>query len=186
MGSVYGVIAGHALLALCAALYLTWWAIFFRPKARPSGLIRGVGVACIVGAAATGLGGVGAAGWDIARIAGTHSISGWAFVIAAVLAYAVLALSTRCFFERPVTTELLLIVAWCVFELWCVATLSKAGMLAEPWPTIFSGAVLVFSAINLVCCVLYYRLPPAPAFIDGTAPLILAGIAAVMMVAVLL
>ena len=97
-----------------------------------------------------------------------------------------LALSTRCFFERPVTTELLLIVAWCVFELWCVATLSKAGMLAEPWPTIFSGAVLVFSAINLVCYVLYYRLPPAPAFIDGTVPLILAGIAATMMVAALL
>lgn len=50
---------GHALLAACAALYLVWWVLFFRPEgSKPAGALYAFGVACIMGAVACGLAGV--------------------------------------------------------------------------------------------------------------------------------
>ena len=53
-----GAIAhGHILLVVCAALYLAWWTIFFRPGAQVTGVLHAIGALCLVGAAVCGVAG---------------------------------------------------------------------------------------------------------------------------------
>jgi hypothetical protein len=44
--------------------------------------------------------------------------------------------------------------------------------------------IALLACASLVCYVLYYRLDPLPAFIDGTVPLVAAAIESAVMLAV--
>lgn len=178
------LVGAHGCPALCAAFYLVWWWLFFNPRlAKPEGARYAFGVACIVAAAILGVAGVALAASALGSLSAVSTgAPGWAFIIGAVVGYLLLAVFTVKVFARPVTTELILFVAWAALEFAVINTLYGAG--AWPIPATFALAALVavVLAASLVCYVLYYRLGPMPSFIDGAIPLVAVGITALVMV----
>ncbi len=175
-----GVSAGHAWMVGCAALYLAWWAVFFRPReSKLHGVEYVVGVACILGAVACGL--VGVVG--LAQNAGAlpHTVNGGIVALVAVATYVVFAAVTARVFNRPVTTELALIVAWAALEWFVLDGVAGTGASAV-LPVLLVAAACVFS---MICYVLYYRLHGWKAFWDGCGPLIAAGVVSLAFAALL-
>jgi hypothetical protein len=167
--------SGHWMLVACAVLYLIWWWVFFRPRdGRPQGLEYALGVACILGAAACGI-------IAVIRISGALSEMPNAFAdfhlwIIAVVAYVVLLVVTYKLFDRPVTTELLLIVGWAALEVNVIGALAATEPSAPLAP--LAAAIAAGFVISLVCYTLYYRLEGMPSFVDGCVPLAIVGVIA--------
>jgi len=178
-GAAATVGRGHVLLAVCCALYLAWWVLFFRPGSHIEGPLYWFGVALILGAATCGIIGCFSAGGALSQLPGAQAFSPVPYLVAGVVAYLVLAFVTNGFLDRPITTELVLIVAWCAFECAVVGALSAATVSQQRAVMLYVlvGALVVAS---LVCYVLYYRLDSWPAFYDGMVPLVSVGIAAVI------
>ena len=107
------------------------------------------------------------------------------FAVGGVAAYAALAFVTVRFFGRPVTTELLLFVLWAALELAVLNALMGAGMLFGGAFWLLAGVVALVTAANLVCYVLYFRLPPVPSFVDGAAPLAVVGVLSAVLAVVI-
>lgn len=181
-GAAATVGRGHVLLAVCCALYLAWWALFFRPGSRIEGPLYWFGVALILGAATCGIAGCFLAGGALSQLPGAQTFSPLPYLVAGVVTYLVLAFVTNGLFDRPITTELVLIVAWCAFECAVVGTLSAAAI-SQQRAVVLYVLVGVLAVASLICYVLYYRLGPWPAFYDGMVPLISVGIAAVIVAA---
>ena len=89
-------------------------------------------------------------------------------------AYLFLAAGTWALLKRPVTTELLLIVAWTALTLAEVHMLWGTGIFQPPAARAFAAATLVFGLVSMIAYILYYRLDAAAGYIDGMIPLILA------------
>ena len=102
-----------------------------------------------------------------------------------MLACFALGFVTVCFFGRPVTTGLLLFVLWAALELAVLNALLGVGVLSGGAFWLLAGAVALVTAANLVCYVLYFRLPPMASFIDGAVPLAVVGVLAAMLAIVL-
>ncbi|MBM6700057.1 hypothetical protein H7U32_07040 [Bifidobacterium pullorum subsp. saeculare] len=175
--AVAQVSRGHWLLVVCAALYLFWWAVFFRPGAQARGALRGAAIAAILLAAVCGVWGLIDAGIALPWIGSVGGVPLWVFAVCGVVAYAALAGVTQGLFHRQLTTELLLIVLWAAFEL-AVACRLGAGAI----PMGVAVALLILTVVlfvgSMVCYVLYYRLPAWPAFLAGCAPLVAVGVEA--------
>ena len=170
---------GHAALAVCAALYLAWWWTFFNPALpKATGALYAMGVGFILGAVAFGIAAVVLLAMGLGALAGAPQVGGAA-------AYAALAFVTVRFFGRSVTTELLLFVLWAALELAVLNALMGAGMLFGGAFWLLAGVVALVTAANLVCYVLYFRLPPVPSFIDGAAPLAVVGVLSAVLAVVI-
>ncbi len=179
------LVGGHALMAVCAACYLAWWVIFFRPGIpKVTGALYSAGVVCIILTAIAGLAGAAMIGVGTARtsVPGV-SPSGWWFALGAVALYALLAFVTSRLFGRPITTELLLFVAWAAVELACIITLGSAGGLSQAATIILTILVILAFAGMLITYLLYYQLAPLPSFIDGAIPLAAVGVLSVVLAA---
>ena len=179
---------GHAALAVCAALYLAWWWTFFNPAMpKATGALYAVGMGFILGAVALGIAAVVLLAMGLGALAGAPQVGsaapGWAFAVGGVLAYALLAFVTVRFFQRPVTTELLLFVLWAALELAVVNALAGVGAVEPGLAAVLAVAVAVLFAGCLVCYVLYFRLSPMPSFVDGALPLAAVGVLASAMAA---
>lgn len=173
---------GHWLMALCAALYLVWWIIFFRPGAgKVQGALFWFGAGCLVVAAVAGIIGAVSIAMGANSFAADSWLSGWWFVLGAVIAYVLLAWITKHFWNRPITTELILFVAWAALELYVACSLASAGAITTIALGWFIGIVIALFAISLVCYVLYYQLAALPSFIDGAIPLAAIGIFSVVL-----
>lgn len=178
---------GHACLAACAALYLAWWWIFFNPKMpKATGALYATGIGCIVGAVALGVAAVVLMGLGLGGLADAGMrgiVPGWAFVIGGIVAYVVLAFVTTRFFQRPVTTELLLFVLWAALEL---AVLNAgAGAFAPGMAVLLAAVVIVVFVGCLVSYLRYFHLPPLLSFVDGALPLLAVGVFAAVMAALI-
>ena len=171
---------GNAALVACTILYLAWWLIFFNPRVpKATGVLYGVGVACIVGAAVLGIAGVVMAVRGIAGLAPamTQGVPPFVLAVGGLVTYIVLVFVTTRFFHRPVTTELILFTGWLTLELAVLDAVFGAGGLslgAAIGLAILVAAVMVGC---LVCYVLYFDLDPLPSFIAGAVPLAAAGVA---------
>lgn len=163
---------GHGFFVLCAAFYLAWWFEFFRPRGtRPQGAEYAMGVALIVCAVVFGL----FATIRICTALGSlpTRVPGTILWPCAIVAYAVLAVVTWRVLGRPITTELVLIVAWTALEIAVVGALASTGSgLATPLLVL---AVLGFLG-SMVCYLLYYHLSGWAAFLDGCGPLVAVGV----------
>ena len=102
-----------------------------------------------------------------------------------VLAYVLLAFVTVRFFQRPVTTELLLFVLWAALELAVANALLGAGALPVGAFWVLAAVIVLVTAANLVCYVLYFRLGPLASFVDGAAPLAVVGVLAAVLAAII-
>ena len=181
------LMSGHGLLAVCSVLYLVWWIIFFRPQAsKVTGALYYFGAGCLVVAALAGIAGAVLVGMGISGAGKANlSPSGWWFAIGAVIVYIALVLLTTRVFHRPVTTELVLFVAWSALELAMIATLASVNALSVTSSTLLGTLVIVLFVGMLICYLLYFHLAPLPSFIDGAIPLVAVGVFSIGMIALI-
>lgn len=177
---------GHWLMALCAFFYLAWWIIFFRPHAgKVQGALYGIGAGCLVIAALAGIAGAALITLGANGLVVQASPVGWLFLLGALVAYGLLAWATSHFMSRPITTELVLLVAWATIELYTAYALCNVGALGFLSMVWLVAVIVLIFAVSLVCYLLYYRLTALPSFIDGALPLALVGIFSVVLPLVL-
>lgn len=109
----------------------------------------------------------------------------WTIILGGIAGYAILLFVTQAVFKRPVTSELLLFVAWTMMELAVVDALFAGGSLSSVTMVALFAVIGVALIICLVCYVLYYRLPDKAGYIDGMVPLATVGIVEIVIAAVL-
>lgn len=101
---------------------------------------------------------------EISRFSGSRSV--------ALPPIPFLAVLTSRLLQRPTTTELLLIVMWITLELCALTMLHSSGALGATAAIVLAIILLILLIADMACYLAYCHLPPMPAFIDGTAPLI--------------
>lgn len=178
--AVSAIVRGHVLLATCAALYLTWWIVFFRPGASVSGFLYAFGALSLVLAAAAGVSGAVMIGSVLLGAAGSAHVPMALFALGGIIGYVLLAAVTHLVFSRPITTELLLIVAWCTLELACATVLGAGGSISAGAQVALYALTAVLASGSLVAYVLYYNLGALASFIDGAVPLVAVGVEAAL------
>jgi len=165
------ILVGNVLFIVCCAFYVAWWVLRFRPDNPVTGMKSGW---LLVPAAVAGLAGVMCIIWGAASAGGgARLFPGWAAVVGWIVAYAVLAVGTSQLFDRPVTSELLLITGWGALALAEVNALAGTALFSRPVTWVFVAVIAVVVVVSLVCYVLYFRLDSWRSYVDGMAPLIL-------------
>ncbi len=167
------VAGGHAVLAACFALYLVWWCIFFRPgEVRPQGALRVFGIGCIVAAVVLGVAGIALCCSGISRLPQRIvTLRTWHIVLIGIAAYVALFVITTVSFDRPPTTELVLIVGWLTLEAATVNSLYGSGVLGPGAALALLIAMIALAALSMVCYVRFYSLQGWASLIDGSVPL---------------
>jgi len=73
-----------------------------------------------------------------------------------------------------VTSELLLIVAWTMLELWAIVVLNGGGSLSDVRLTILAVVLAAAFIVSIILYVAYYRMEEIRAFYAAMIPLIAA------------
>jgi hypothetical protein len=85
--------------------------------------------------------------------------------------------------HRPVTTELPLIIVWTTMQLAAGITLQTAGVLRSSTASTWLIATAIAALVGLVCYLIFYRLDPLPAYWVGMVPLVVDGVVAALLAA---
>lgn len=163
--------AGNIKLLLCFAFYLAWWVVGFNPWRPIRGMKSGwlLIPAVVLGALAL-----------LSIVRGLNLsgglVPGVAIVLGGVASYAVLLFVTGAMLHRPVTSELFIIVLWATVAILEINTLVALGSVSLGLGWGLVALCLAGSAASLVCYQLFYKLDGMAAFVDGTVPLVLAGL----------
>ena len=164
------ILAGQVLLILCCAFYLVWWYRGYRPGTSVN-RVGGLNGVLLFITAALGIAGIVC---SLGRIEAKTEpkIDPSTILVVGLIAYFVLMIVTRYAFRRIVTTELLLIVGWCVLEMTVINRLFAGGILSGGG---FAAMCVVLAAaflISMVLYVAYYRMEEMKAFYAAMIPLI--------------
>ena len=170
MNSGKRMIIGQALLIICCVFYLLWWYRGYRPGTvvNRMGGINGVLLAIT---AVFGISGIACCLMPSSDNLKTK-IDPMLIVVAGIAAYIVLLLVTRLLFHRPVTTELFLIVGWCMLEMTVINRLNALGSLEGSRFVIMCAVTAAAVIASLVLYVLYYRMEEMRAFYAAMVPLV--------------
>ena len=176
------IVIGEVLLVVCSVSYLVWWTITFRPSVRtPPG-----GGLFLAGAVIGGLGGLVLLAVGIAALLPKASSPALgATIVGGVVVGALLLHVTSSVAHRPVTTELPLIVVWTTMQLAAGITLQTAGVLESSTASTWMVATAIAALVGLVCYLIFYRLDPIPAYWVGMVPLVVDGLVAALLAALL-
>ena len=174
MDTIGRILVGNVLFVVCCAFYIAWWVLRFRPVNPVMGVKSGwllipAAIAGIVGVILI-ISGLWTLGSENALFRNWYVLVGW------VLAYVVAYIVTTWFFDRPVTSELILITGWAALALAEVNTLYGVQIVARVLTAVLIVLIGVILIACLVCYVLYYRLDAQQGFIDGMIPLVLTGL----------
>lgn len=168
---VWQIFFGNLLLLFCSLFYLIWWIVTFRPASAGG---SAAGVLCIAIAFITGLAAIALVS------AGINSLSPYAqslpvryILLGGTVLFVVLLLVTSMAFQRPVTSELMIIHIWTVLELSAVAVLSGTGRLGPGQAVTLAALIGIAFIAGLICYLLYYRLGGMAGYWDGMVPLIM-------------
>jgi len=112
--------------------------------------------------------------------------SGGTFALIGVVIYVVLLVVTGKLLHRRVTTELVLIVGWCVLEAVVLNAVYGSGALSASRAVAYLVLMIAALVIGLVCYLLYYKLPDMTAFRVAAVPLVVDGLCMVVFVGMLL
>lgn len=181
--SLKQLFAGNIALVICMVLYLIWWTIVFKPGGH-AGVFT---TACIVLASLAGLAGV------ILTIQGiggcqtiVHNIPGVAITVGGIVVYIALLALTYLLMERPVTTELILIVGWGVLELSAINALYGSGQFGLTLSVILAVVLVAAVIAFLICYLQYYKLEGTAGWIDGMVPLAVGAVYQIIMIIAML
>lgn len=165
------LMAGQILLIVCFVFYLIWWYRGFRPGTSVN-RTRGFNGVLLALTAAFGISGVAITLLsDYATASEMLKISPMTILIAGIVAYIGLLMITRFGFGRIVTSELLLIVAWTMLEVWVIDVLNGIGSLSETRFTAMSAVLGTAFIVSIVLYVAYYRMEEMRAFYAAMVPL---------------
>ncbi|WP_091412374.1 hypothetical protein [Friedmanniella luteola] len=175
------IVVGEVLLVVCSLSYLVWWTLTFRPSVRtPPG-----GGLFLAGAVLSGVGGLVLLAAGIAALLPKASWTALGATIAGgVMVGALLLYVTSSVAHRPLTTELPLIVVWTTMQLAAGITLQTAGVLTSSTASTWMVATAVAALVGLVCYLIFYRLDPIPAYWIGMVPLVVDGVVAALLAAI--
>ncbi len=172
------ILTGNFLLIGCCIFYLAWWLIAFKPQGAVTGMKSGwlLIPAVILGLAA------------IVQIVRGSAVGAPdkilmprpAIYISGIAAYVILLVISRMLMDRPVTTELLLIIGWGVLAFLEINALYGFDLSSAAVSIIFFVVIVAAAAIGIFCYLRYYNLDARMGYIDGMIPLLL--IAVVMAV----
>ncbi len=170
---------GNLLMLVTIAFYIVWWTVSFRPNKsnKPAGtffLIAAVlfGVAAI----AIVLSGIESLSHAGKRLPVVYILLG------AAAFYIVLLAATKLAFQRPVTSELLLITLWAALEGSAIAVVQGSGRFSVGQGLTLAALVVLATGAGLVCYVLHYRLDEVARFWNGLIPLMVdAGVVTVFL-----
>lgn len=163
------ILLGQILLIICFIFYLIWWYRGFRPGVAPATRVQGINGLLL---ALTVLFGV--AGIAFSLMPGsvaTLRIDPTLILTVGVGSYVILLLLTRFIFHRTVTSELLLIVAWTMLEVWVIDWLNGAAALSDDSFSIMLAVIAVAFFSSMVLYVAYYRMEEMKAFYTAMVPL---------------
>ncbi len=172
--AVKQILTGNVFLIFCSIFYLLWWILAFKPSGAVKGMNSGwlLVPALFFGAAAV-----------VLIIRGMQDVQVQQTMIPAgrilpfsVAAYFLLLIGTWLFLKRPVTTELVLIVAWTALTIAEINALYGVGIFSHGVSCGFMAATALSAAVSMVTYMLYYKLDAAAGYIDGMIPLILAAV----------
>lgn len=161
---------GQGLLIACCLLYIVWWALTFKPDTDISGtyVIRMILLALT---AICGLGGI------ILSIKGSRSMppenplmKTRTILISGIVLYFLMLLLTYVVQKRPVTTELVLIVAGVTLECYVLNTVQGNGYISQNHFFLLTGILLATLFMSMCCYKLYYDLSPKTAFYSAMLP----------------
>lgn len=163
------VIAGQVSLIACFALYIVWWYRGYRPGVDVSriGGVNGALLLAMVALACVGI-------WLSLTPAPATSrpiLDSSTIAMVAVVVYVVLLLVTRFLFQRIVTTELILIVAWTAIEAVVLVNLNAAGALPDGRFIAMCIVLAAAFAVSVILYVAYYRMEEMRAFYAAMVPL---------------
>ena len=167
------IIAGQILLIVCFVFYLIWWYRGFRPGTSFN-RVRGANGILLALTAVFGIGGVAITLPGENAVSGMMRISPTAILITGITVYMGLLLITRFIFHRIVTSELLLIVAWSMLEVWAIDVLNATGNLSATRFSIMSAILVIAFIVSIVLYVAYYRMEEMKAFYAAMVPLVAA------------
>ena len=178
------VLTGQILMILCCIVYLIWWYRGFRPGTSVS-RVGGINGVLLLITAALGLAGI-VFSLQPVTVSSPPKISTAVVVTAGVIAYIVLMLITRYLFQRVVTTELLLIVAWTMVELIVISRLNAGGYLGNAGFFTMCIIIAIAFVISMILYVAYYRMEDMKAFYAAMVPLITEALSMAALVGILL
>ena len=165
------IVAGNLLFVVCCISYLAWWLLAFRPTNPVTGMRSDW---LFIPAFATGIAGIVFIVWGMSTGPATRRLfPAWWAVVGAIVGFIVILALTWWLFDRPLTSELFLIVGWTALVLAELSALYGTGSLSHPLVWAFIAIVTIVFLICLVCYVLYFKLDPTWSFYDGMVPLIL-------------
>ena len=171
------------MLAACAGCYLLWWGVAFYPERHAPLWLSGI---LLVATAICGIMAVNWMGQGIFQAEGIRKgVSGGWILAGGVICYIVLLVISNLVFHRMVTTELFLIVGWAVLNLVTVNVLYTSGLFSYGISIAFWVLTLAVVVGSLYCYMIYYKLEKWKGYIDGFLPLVMVGIAMLLMVAVM-
>ena len=164
------ILAGQILLILCCAFYLIWWYRGYRPGTSVNRMSGVNGILFFI-TAALGIAGIICSLGRVEQRTEPKLIP-VAITAGGVFAYFTLALITRYLFQRIVTTELVLIVGWCVLELTVINRLCAAEILSDRGFAVMCAVLAAAVVVSMVLYVAYYRMEEMKAFYAAMIPLV--------------
>lgn len=172
--TIKSLITGNVFLMICCVFYLAWWLIAFRPAGAVKGMTSGW---LLIPAAVTGL----AAIFILIQTFRTAKvqqeiISGTVLMLIGLAAYFILLAVTYFCLHRVVTTELLLIVGWCILALSEINTLYGIGTFSLPGAGAWFAVIIISAAVSMICYIFYYGLDAVRGYVDGMIPLLIIGV----------
>lgn len=103
-------------------------------------------------------------------------VSGTFIIIAAVIVYIVTAWITLRFFNRPITTELLLITLWTALIVQILNVSTAQNLLSHTEMIISIILLILVFVLCIVLYVVYYQMDPWPAYWAAAMPLLAIGV----------
>lgn len=163
--------AGLIFLCLCCVSYIIFWLNGYQPdkayrRAQPLSIILFI-VTFILGFAGVYLIAKGFTNETIQ----THIKGSW-IIISAVILYIVTAFITVHFFDRPVTTELLLITVWAAFMAELINVTGSGQFITGSCVKVSVILLILVYVVCMVLYVMYYRMEPSSAYWWAIVPLV--------------
>lgn len=176
------IITGQILLIICCVFYLIWWYRGYRP-AISANRVGGMNGILLVITMAFGIAGVVFSLMQIPAVS-EPKINPVLIVVTGIIAYVVLLIITRFLFQRIVTAELFLIVAWTMLEMTVINRLNAGGFLSAGGFAILCIIIAAAFVISMVLYVAYYRMEEMKAFYAAMVPLITEAVAMAVLICI--
>ena len=168
-------VRGYLSLLVCGLCYLLWWLIAYRPVdgGKPKGM-RSRSWWLLFPAVGAGLYAV----WSI--VGGSYAVdmaygstANLKVGLIGLAVFIVLFFGTWFGLKRPVTTELILIPGWATMTVIACGALQTAGVFTAAARLVWVIVTLAAALLAFGGYLVYYKLEPKKAYLDGAVPLVL-------------